>query len=294
MAVNAAIERGIPIKVTLLGTGPPTNPNRFQSSVLVEIGSDLLLFDAGGGAVHQLLNAGVDLSRIGPVFITRHHFDHINDLFAVIIVSAMSGRERTLPIYGPPGTRQIVDALLNQVYARDIRFRLEENRNVRGRGHRWRQRPESIRDVDVHEVGAGVIAQGDGWRVIAAYVMHGDFDWRCLGYRIESQGEVVTISGDTVPCPGIIGLVQEADLLVQCCMWPESDLARNPHLRYLTESVLPSTTQAGQIAAEAGVKRMVLTHLGASVNEAGALADVRRHYQGEVLMGSDLLVIQST
>lgn len=286
------------MKVTLLGTGPPNNPDRFQSSALVEIGSDLLLFDAGGGAVHQLLQAGVDLSQIGPVFITHHHYEHINDLFAVIIASAMRGRERTLPIYGPPGTRLIVDALLNQVYAKDIRFRLEEDRNVRGHGHSWIQRPESIRDVAVHEVGAGVAAQGDGWRVIAGYVMHGDFpdapdfDWRCLGYRIESQGEVITISGDTVPCPGISEPAREADLLVQCCIWSESDLTNNSALRYLTESVLPSTAQAGQIAAEAGVRRMVLTHMGASISHSGALAEVRQHYQEEVLVGSDLMVIQ--
>lgn len=286
------------MKVTLLGTGPPANPNRFQSSALVEVGSDLILFDAGGGAVHQLLQAGIDVSRIGPVFITHHHFDHINDLFAVIISSAMRGREQTLPIYGPTGTRQIVDALLNHVYAQDIRFRLEEDRNVRGHGHTWSTRPESIRDVAVHEVGSGVAAVGDGWRVIADYVRHGefpnapDFDWRCLGYRIETQGEVITISGDTVPCPGITGLAREADLLVQCCTWPESFLNDNATCRYLTESVLPSTTQAGDIAAEAGVKRMVLTHLSASINEAGALAEVRQHFQGEVLLGSDLLVIQ--
>ena len=40
------------MKVILLGTGPPIKPNRFQSSALIEIGSDLLLFDAGGGALH--------------------------------------------------------------------------------------------------------------------------------------------------------------------------------------------------------------------------------------------------
>ncbi len=60
------------MKVTLLGTGTPVNPNRFQFSALVEVGSDLLLFDAGGGALHQLLNSGVDLSRLGPIFITHH------------------------------------------------------------------------------------------------------------------------------------------------------------------------------------------------------------------------------
>ena len=74
-------------------------------------------------------------------------------------------------------------------------------------------------------------------------------------------------------------------------MWPESALT-NPTVQILTESVLPTTTQAGQIAAEAGVKRLVLTHLSPSVNETEALADVRQHYQGEVLLGSDLLVIE--
>lgn len=236
------------MKVTLLGTGPPTHVSRFQSSALVEVGSGLLLFDAGGGAVHQLLQIGADLSRIGPVFITHHHFDHINDLFAVIITSAMAGRERTLPVYGPVGTRKIVDALLNQVYDRDIRFRVEEDRSVRAHGLNWSTRPESIRDVAVHEVGAGLAAEGDGWRVTSDFVRHGDFpdapdfDWRCLGYRVESNREAITISGDTVPCPGITGLAREADLLVQCCMYPESDLVKDAAHRYMTESVLPSTT----------------------------------------------------
>ena len=286
------------MKVTLLGTGPPSNPERFQSSALVEIGSDLLLFDAGGGAVHQLLQTGVDLSRVGPVFITHHHFDHINDLFAVIITTAMRGRERTLDIYGPVGTQKIVNALLDGVYAQDIRFRLEEDRNVREHGYSWVQRPQSIRNVAVHEVGAGVAAQGDGWRVAAEFVRHGvfpnspDFDWSCLGYRIESKGQVITISGDTVPCPGINKLAWESDLLVQCCMYPESALTSGSPYNYLTESVLPTTTQAGQIAADAGVKRMVLTHLSQTVEESQALVDVRQHYQGEVLMGTDLLVLQ--
>ena len=60
----------------------------------------------------------------------------------------------------------------------------------------------------------------------------------------------------------------------------------------LTACGLPTTAQAGQIPAEAGVKRMVLTHLSASVNQDEALAEVGQHYQGEVLFGEDLLVIE--
>ena len=161
-------------------------------------------------------------------------------------------------------------------------------------------RPESLHDVAVLEIGAGVAAEGDGWRVISDYVLHGefphapDFDWHCLGYRIEAQGEVIAISGDTVPCPGISGLARDADLLVQCCTFPERFLT-NPATRFLTESILPSATQAGQIAAEAGVKRMVLTHLNHSISQNNfveVLADVRQNFQGEVLFGEDLLVIE--
>ena len=86
-------------------------------------------------------------------------------------------------------------------------------------------------------------------------------------------------------------MARDADLLVQCCMSPESALT-NPTVQILTESVLPSTTQAGQIAAEAGVKRIVLTHMSPLIKEEAALADVRQHYQGEVRLGSDLLVIE--
>ena len=72
--------------------------------------------------------------------------------------------------------------------------------------------------------------------------------------------------------------------------WSESALT-NPTVQIFTKSVLPTTTQAGQTAEEAGVRCLVLTHLSPSVNETGTLADVRQHHQGEVLLVSDLLVI---
>ena len=82
------------MKVRLLGTGTPMSVERFQSSALVEAGEDLLLFDAGRGAVHQMFQAGVDVSRVRPVFITHNNFDHINDLVDAIVSTAWRGRRR--------------------------------------------------------------------------------------------------------------------------------------------------------------------------------------------------------
>ena len=233
------------MKVTLLGTGTPTNPHRFQSAVLVEGGSNKLLFDAGRGTVHQLYQAGVEINHINPVFITHHHFDHINDLFDVIISTAMRGRDEDLKIYGPAGTEKIVSALLEGVYASDIRFRIEEDKDIRRMGASWAERPESITRVDVRDIEPGLIAETESWKVYADYVLHGDFahvpdfEWRCLGYRIEAEGSVVAISGDTVLCDGIVSLAKDADLLVQCCHLPKSKVT-NPVMRYLTTSIVPS------------------------------------------------------
>ncbi|MEM7113469.1 MAG: MBL fold metallo-hydrolase [Chloroflexota bacterium] len=287
------------MKVTLLGTGTPTNPHRFQSGIAVEVGNDLLLFDAGRGTVHQMYQARIPVGRVNPVFITHHHFDHINDLFDVIISSAMQGREEQLQIFGPVGTQKIVRALLEQVYAADIRFRLEEDKGIRLAGGSWGERPEAIADVAVQDVGEGIVTQADGWQVTTAFVTHGifphapDFEWHCLGYRLEAEGKVLTISGDTVPCEGLAQLAQGADLLIQCCHLPQKRV-NTPVMRYLTESILPASGQVGTIAAAAKVKKMVLTHLSQAIDAttaADVLADVAQDFTGETVLGEDLMTL---
>lgn len=288
------------MKVTLLGTGTPTNPHRFQSALLVEIGGSLLLFDAGRGAIHQLYQAGVDLKGVDPVFITHHHVDHIHDLFHVMISSAFAGRTHPLRIFGPAGTQRIVRALVEEVYAQDIRFRLEEAKAIRQLGGGWGERPESISLVATQDVGPGLVHAQDGWRVSAEYVQHGtfpgaaDFDWRCLGYRIEAEGKVLAISGDTILCEGLLRLAHGADLLIQCCHLPQR-LVNDVASRYLAEEILASSGQAGRIAAQAQVKRMALTHLSASINPATypeILADVAQDFDGTVVVGEDLMVLE--
>ncbi len=287
------------INVTLLGTGTPTNPHRFQSGILIEIGEDKLLFDAGRGTVHQLYQAGIDVGRINPVFITHHHFDHINDLFDVIISSAMQGRAEPLKIFGPAGTQRIVSALLNEVYAQDIRFRLEEDKAIRKQGGLWNEKPEAIVQVEVTEIGAGLVVQTANYQVSAEFVVHGlfpdapDFDWHCVGYRVEAAGKVITISGDTVACEGLLKLAKDADLLIQCCHLPKAAVT-NPVLEYLTDAILPSSGEVGKIAADANVKHLVLTHLSQAVTperHEELRADIQQDFSGNITIGYDLMKI---
>ncbi|MCA9291019.1 MAG: MBL fold metallo-hydrolase, partial [Phycisphaerales bacterium] len=107
------------------------------------------------------------------------------------------------------------------------------------------------------------------------------------------DGRVVVISGDTVPCPGLVDLARDADLLVQCCHFPESAVA-DPAVGAMTERTLPSAGQIGPLAAAAGVKHVVLTHLSMRVRGPGMLdalrADVARSYDGRITVGEDLAV----
>ena len=112
------------MEVILLGTGGPRpDPRRMATTTLIRLGEENILFDAGRGVMVQLSKAGVPLGAINTVFLTHHHFDHIGDLYDVMLNSWMHGRKDDLRIYGPPDTERLVNTLVTQVYDKDITWR---------------------------------------------------------------------------------------------------------------------------------------------------------------------------
>lgn len=276
------------MKLTLLGTGGPRpDPERHASSLVVEVDDRYLMFDCGRGAVMQTVRAGLPLAAIDPVFITHHHYDHISDLGDVILSTWLAGRPGTLRIHGPRGTRAIVGALIERVYAKDIRFRAEGEPAIGG----WKP-------VEVIERDDGLVAEGERWRVLTAEVRHGqglgipNFDWVTLGYRLEAGGKVLAIGGDTIPCAGLDRLAAGADVLVISCYLAEREVD-NDHARRLVQHLFLTSTQAGEIAERNGVRRLVLTHFRKKSPELmRALEDeVRSAFTGELVIGHDLLSI---
>lgn len=281
------------MKVVLLGTGGPRpDPHRMATTTLIRLGDENILFDAGRGVMVQAAKAGVPLHAINPVFITHHHFDHIGDLYDVMLNTWLHGRKDALRIFGPPDTERLVNTLLTQVYDKDITWRDKGEPTFGG----WKP-------VIAEDIIAGPVLDTGRWKVNTELVRHGDGlgmppaflkRWTCLGYRFEAEGKVIAISGDTVPCEGLMRLAHNADLLVQCCFLatPEID---NEHFRRLAEHTLACGDSVGKLASAAGVKRLALTHHRPRVGDEmlrALRADVEADFSGEIFMGEDLMEIE--
>lgn len=277
------------MRVILLGTGTPAlDQSRQQSALLVDLYDKKLLFDAGRGVTSQMARAGIQPQQVDSVFITHHHYDHIGNLGEFLLTAWHNGRETRQNIYGPHGTAEIVAALLGQVYARDIAFTLFNASDM-----------VDIRDlVQVTEVTTGWVQESAGWKICAEYVEHGNSLglshelWPCLGYRLEAEGKVIAISGDTVACEGLDRLAHGADVLIQCCYLAKDEIT-TPAAERQAKYVIASSDQVGKIATRNKVKKLVLTHIRPK-SEAmirSLTEDVRKDYGGELIVGEDLMVI---
>lgn len=281
------------MKIILLGTGgPKPDPNRQGPCLAIQVSDQYILFDAGRGAGTQLAGAGIPVESVNPILITHHHYDHIGDLGDIILSSWNQGRKAQLSIFGPEGTSEIVDVLLNQVYKKDIDFRLTE---ASFSGVILADIKETVNAEDVK---SGLVYENNILRIYSDYVKHGhglgisQENWKCLGYRIEAEGKTATISGDTVDCQGLTALAKDTDALVLCCYLSTKEL-EDIEGSLIAKHILTCSPQVGEIAKKANAKKLILTHIreksDALLEES--VREIRTCFNGEVILGHDLLVV---
>jgi ribonuclease Z len=280
------------MQLCLLGSGSPNPlPERHGAAVLLSDQHEHLLIDAGRGVTTQLVRAGIAPQDLTAILLTHHHYDHIGNL-GDLLLTAWHGGSTNLPIIGPPGTDHIVRALFDQVYHRELAFSWAF---AKATATPLRDIREVVSVITITD--AQHYQQGE-WKISAAAVDHGHRlgltydEWPCLAYRIEIDGKSIVISGDTVACDSLITLARGADVLVQCCFLADAELT-TPARQLLGNLVIATSGQAGKIAAQAGVKALVLTHFSAMAPAmlAAIEADVRRDFAGPVYLGVDLLTI---
>ena len=279
--------------LTLLGTGTPIpDPARRGPAQVVEIGDALVLIDAGSGVAQRLVEAGYGpladqplRPRLVRIAITHLHSDHVLGLADLLWTGwVMRWWDEPPALCGPPGTAALRDGLL-AAFAEDVR--------VRTRGERLRR---EWLVPPVEEITDGWQTEGSGWRLTAFAVDHAPVE-HAFGFRLDADAGAVVVSGDTRPCENLIRHAAAADLLVHEVYWREGALrlreratSDDERARRLTiERYHTSSEEVGRVAAAAGVKRLVLSHI---LFRGGTPADLERDaalaYRGPITVGADL------
>jgi len=295
---NALAGRSDGLTLIFCGTGTPLpDPDRAESCLLVQAGDNLLLIDAGDGGVRKLAGWGVPLGGLDAVMITHLHSDHVEGLGPALLMRWTGSAARTaLPLIGPAGTARLA-AGYNEMLHADAGYRTAH--------HGEAITPTGGGQFSGRDVGPGVVWNAGGLVVTAFAVDHAPIA-PAFGYRLQYKGRTVVISGDTASSPAVAAAARGADLLVHEALQPRlvagitEGLARagQPNTAQITRDILNYHTtpeQAADLAAQAGVDMLVLTHIGpplpSRLLHPAFLGDAAARFGGPIRIADDGLVL---
>ena len=100
------------IRIIFLGTGAavPT-AQRSLSAVMVQRGTEQIMFDCGEAVQRQMICAKVGLNKKQKIFVTHMHGDHVLGLPGLLQTMALMDRKKSVDIYGPVGLAHFLDCL---------------------------------------------------------------------------------------------------------------------------------------------------------------------------------------
>ncbi|KAA9036407.1 MBL fold metallo-hydrolase [Ginsengibacter hankyongi] len=267
------------MKVTLLGTGTPQPiMERFGASILVQAGSETLLFDAGRGCLQRLRQINISYDKINALFLTHLHSDHIVGIPDLWLTGwLVSKRAIPLSVFGPTGTGEMLKDL-RKAFAFDIRMRIEDDKRV-----------EEGSEFLVKEIQQGVIYEKNGVKVTAFEVDHGVIK-PAFGYRIDYKGHSVVLSGDTKYSENVIRFAKGADLLIhEVAVAPDTLSKSDPQYNILMHHTTPE--QAAQVFNAVQPKLAAYSHIVKihGLTEEDIMKKTKATYQGPLIMGEDLM-----
>ena len=267
------------IRVTFLGTAAsrPT-VGRNVSGLAVQREGDLMLFDCGEGTQRQMMRYGTGFA-VDAIFITHMHADHFLGITGLLRTLGLQGRVEPLALYGPPGSQPTLEVLVHlgaertpfEVPIRELApgdavkrdgydvIAFEADHGVRALGYALAEH-ERLGRFDVERARAlgipegplfGRLHRGEPVEVDGRTISADEVVGRARA------GRRVVYSGDTRPSRAISEIARGADLLVHDCTFSEEEADRARDTYHATAS------GAARSALEAGVRRLVLTHISA-------------------------------
>jgi ribonuclease Z len=273
--------------------GSVPTARRGLPAMLMRRGGDRLLFDCGEGTQRQLLRT-VGLPDIEAVYLTHLHADHWLGLPGMLKSFDLRDREAPLAVYGPPGTAQLMK-VMRVVYG-NLRYpfgvvELEAGEavrydgyevgafNVRHRTHAFGyailedERPGRFDDRLATEL--GVPFGPDFGRLQRGETVNGVRSEQVVGPP--RPGRRLVLSGDTAPCDMVRVAADGADVLVHEATFIEEERDRAFETHHST------ARQAAEIAREADVRLLALTHVSTRYGGAEIRDEARAVFERTVV-----------
>jgi ribonuclease BN (tRNA processing enzyme)/UTP-glucose-1-phosphate uridylyltransferase len=250
-----------PFEMIVLGSGTAIpHKNRFGPGYALRINNRYLLFDPRAGTLHRAVKYGIGFEKVSHIFFTHLHPDHTGDLIPILFALKRTDIDPKIRIriIGPPKFLDFYNRL-KEIY-----------------GHWIDVPPERAEISDIPR--EGLINQQ--WSIMWETLFHTE---NSIGFRVthKESGKVWVYSGDTDYCEGIVMLVNNADVAVLECSFPD----RLKVTGHLTPSL------AGRIAKEGNVKHLVLSHFYPQCNEEDVIELCRREFSGKITIATDYLRI---
>jgi ribonuclease Z len=260
------------LSIFFAGTaGSVPTARRGLPAILLRAGGDRILVDCGEGTQQQLLRS-IGLPELDAIFVTHYHLDHWLGLVGMLKTFDLRARERPLAIHGPPGLKALF-GVLRPVLGRTgfplALVELEPHEEVRFDGyvigafpvkHRVEaygyafaedERPGRFDAETARRLG---VAEGpDFGRLQRGETVGGVTPEQVVGPP--RPGRRIVFSGDTAPCQAVEVLAHGADVLVHEATFLADERAR------ARETFHSTAAQAAELARDAGVRLLALTHL---------------------------------
>jgi ribonuclease Z len=271
------------LSLTFLGTGAsiPTL-DRNVAGIAIQREGEMLLFDCGEGNQRQMMRYGVGFT-FKEIFFTHYHADHMLGVTGLLRTMGLQDRSTPVTLYGPKGAQRILGAAVTLGIERNkfpveiieinpgdrlahdqydiVVFETEHRADTVGYALVEHERLGRFNPDRARELG---IPEGPLWGQLHKGKIITLEDGRIFGpadlVGAPRSGRTLVYTGDTRPHLSVIEAARGADLLVHEATFGGDELERARETGHSTAS------EAARVALEAGVRRLVLTHISSRYN----------------------------
>ena len=297
------------MKLVYLGTSAaaPT-PERSLTCICIVRENEVLMFDAGEGAQVAYLKAGLPWNKKMKIFVTHLHGDHCLGILGLLQTMSMQKRTESLEIYGPAGIEEFITAnikVLNFGLPFPVFITIVEQGNVVNEKKYQISCCEAQHGIPAFSYcfeeneKSGVfypekakelgIPEGKMWQEL----QNGN-SVEVNGVKIDSSqvtgdkrpGKKIGISGDTRPTEKLQNFFTNSDYLSFDCTF-SFDLKDRA-----IETNHGTAKEAAELAKNANVKNLILTHFSARYSDESVLLDEAKQIHESVIAAKDLLEIE--